>query len=140
MPKKPAPQSPALSKTEMEVMKPLWDAGPMAARDVHAALGGTSRWTINTVKTLLSRLVAKGAVTYEQIGNSYLYRAAIARERVANSEVSGLLGRLMDGAVAPLLAHFIRDADLSESEIQELRALLDEKKQRPSSSRRGGKS
>lgn len=140
MKKKTDAKAPDLSKAEWEVMKPLWDGGPMAARDVHAALADSTRWTINTVKTLLSRLVAKGAVTYEQIGNSYLYRAAIARERVANSEVSGLLGRILDGAVAPLLAHFIRDADLSDEEIRELRALLDAKEQRKSVPRRGGKS
>ncbi len=67
----------ALSPAEWEIMKVFWDLGPMAARDVYAALPRDCSWAYKTVKTLLSRLVAKEALAYDQIGNSYLYRPAV---------------------------------------------------------------
>ncbi len=72
----------ALSNAEWEIMKIFWDLGPLAARDVFAALPGGHGWAYKTVKTLLSRLVAKGALTYEQIGNSYLYQPAVDRQNM----------------------------------------------------------
>lgn len=131
---------PVLSPAEWEVMKVLWDNGGLAARDVFAALppdgdGVPSRgWAYRTVKTLLSRLVAKGAIDYQQVGNSYLYRAAAEREAMARQEVRGLLDRLRSHtsaagrrAVSSVLAQFLGDAELSEEEVSELRAALDRK-------------
>lgn len=131
---------PALSPAEWEVMKVLWDHGDMAARDVFATLppdgdGVPSHgWAYRTVKTLLSRLVAKGAIDYQQVGNSYLYRAAAEREAMARQEVGGLLGRLRSHtsaagrrAVSSVLAQFLGDAELSDEEVRELRAALDRK-------------
>lgn len=128
---------PTLSAAEWEVMKVLWDGGPQAARDVFANLppdgdGAPSRgWAYRTVKTLLSRLVAKGAVDYEQVGNSYLYRPIAAQEELTRQEVSGVLDRLLShsGAtgqriVSSVLAQFLGDAELSDEEIHELQAAL----------------
>ncbi len=84
---------PAISAAELEVIKTLWDRGAMAARDVFAALPDGHGWAYKTVKTLLARLVAKGAVAYEQVGNSYLYRPAVSREQVTRRELKGLSSR-----------------------------------------------
>ena len=128
---------PSLAPAEWEVMKTLWEHGPMAARDVFAALPESNEWAYKTVKTLLSRLVAKGAVDYDQVGNSYLYRAAAGREEVTKEEVRGVFQRIMGEAVSPVLAHFIEQADLSADEIEQLKKQLDDKKS--SGRRRGGK-
>jgi len=120
---------PSLSHAEWQVMKPLWDAGPLPARDVYAALPRGHRWAYRTVKTLLSRLVAKGAIEYEQIGNSYLYKPAFSREQMTRREIKGFLDRVLDGSLSPILTHFIDDADLTEEEIARLRRLLDKKEQ-----------
>ena len=112
-------------------MKIIWEQGPLAARDVYAALPDGKEWAIKTVKTLLSRLVAKGALEYEQIGNSYLYHAAISREQVTREEMRGFINRILDGSIGPLLAHFIQEHEnLSDKEVEKLRQLL-EKKHRP---------
>lgn len=119
---------PLLSPAEWEVMKVLWDEGPLAARNVIAKLPAKLGWASKTAKTLLSRLVAKGAVTYEQVGNSYLYRAAVDRQAVTRLEVRSVFQRLMSEACSPVLAHFIDEADLSDAEIRELKRRLDEKR------------
>ena len=132
---------PALSPAEWQVMKTLWDLGPLDARGVFAALPDGSDWAYQTVKTLLSRMVVKGAVAYDQVGNSYLYRAAAAREELTRQEVQNVFERVVGAAVSPVLAHFIDEASLSDEEIQKLQQLLDDKrKKRPGSRARRGKS
>src|SRR5438874_139137 len=117
----------SLSPAEWEIMKIIWSEGPLAARDVFARLPKNYGWAYKTVKTLLSRLVAKGALAYDQIGNSYLYRAAVDREQTTRQEVRSVLQRLISEAFSPVLAQFIDEADLSDAEIRELKRRLDEK-------------
>lgn len=115
---------PAISAAELEVIKTLWDRGAMAARDVFAALPDGHGWAVKTVKTLLARLVAKGAVTYEQVGNSYLYRAAVSREQVTRRELKGFVDHVLDGSLMPIL-HFIEGKPyLSAEEIEQLEKIL----------------
>jgi BlaI family transcriptional regulator, penicillinase repressor len=124
----------SLSPAEWQVMKVLWDHGPLAARDVFARLPKDCERASKTVKTLLSRLVAKQALTYDQIGNSYLYRAAVNRQDATRQEVRSVLQRLISEACSPVLAHFIDEAELTDDEIRQLKKLLDEKrKQSPRS-------
>jgi BlaI family penicillinase repressor len=125
-----------LAPAEWEIMKVLWDHGAMAARDVYAALPSDHGWAYKTVKTLLSRLVAKGAIAYDQIGNSYLYRAAVARDQMTRQEVRSVFQRIMSEAFSPVLAHFIDEAELSDDEIKELKRKLDEKRQKKSGGKR----
>ena len=119
---------PLLSPAEWEVMKVLWDEGPLAARDVFARLPKNHGWAYKTVKTLLSRLVAKQALAYDQIGNSYLYRAAVDRQQVTRQEVRSVFQRLISEACSPVLAQFIDEAELSDAEIRQLKRRLDDKR------------
>jgi predicted transcriptional regulator len=112
-------------------MKVLWEKGALAARDVYSAIREDRDWAYNTVKTLLSRLVAKGAVDYEQIGNSYLYRPLLSREQMTRKEVRGFLDRVLDGAFSPFLANLIEETDLTEEEILRLKEILEEKERGP---------
>jgi BlaI family penicillinase repressor len=127
--------TPQLSAAEWEIMKIVWEAGPLAARDVFARLPNKRGWAYKTVKTLLSRLVAKGALAYEQIGNSYLYRPAVDREQATRQEVRSVFERLASEAFSPVLAQFIDEAELSQEEIRQLKRRLDEKR-KPSERRR----
>ena len=121
-----------ISPAEWEVMKVLWQHGKMAARDVFAALPEDSDWAYKTVKTLLSRLVAKDAISYEPIGNSYLYHAVADETELSRQEVRSVFERITRGALSPVLAHFIEEAELSDEEIEELRKKLDRKKRKRS--------
>jgi BlaI family transcriptional regulator, penicillinase repressor len=121
---------PSLSKAEWEIMKTFWEHGKQAARDVFAALPEGHGWAIKTVKTLLSRLVAKGALQYEQIGNSYLYHPVFSREQLTREEMKGFVDRVLDGSMSPVLMHFVEEAHLSDEEIAEIQHLLDKKGKR----------
>ena len=122
-----------ISPAKWEVMKVLWQHGKLAARDVFAAMPDDSKWAYKTVKTLLSRLVAKEAIAYDQIGNSYLYRAVADEGDLCRQEVRSVFDRIARGALSPVLAHFIDEADLSDEEIEDLQRRLANKRQQSQS-------
>lgn len=113
-------------------MKIFWQRGPLAARNVFAALPHDRRWAYKTVKTLLSRLVAKQALAYDQIGNSFLYRPNVDRHELTRQEVRSVFERLADEAISPVLAQFIDEAELSDAEIKQLKRQLEEKRKKTS--------
>ena len=120
------PETPTVSPAEWEIMETFWQRGPMAARDVYAALSKSNTRDIKTVRTLLSRLVEKGALGYDQIGNSYLYRAEYTRDQLICGEVRSVANRVLDGSVSALFASFIREEELTPGEIKQLRKLLED--------------
>lgn len=118
-----------ISDAEYAVMDVLWDASPLTASDVADRVDPTRGWNASTVKTLLARLVAKGAVAHEEDGRRYLYRPAIARADHAASESRRLVERLFGGRLTPLVAHFAQSEGLTPDDIAEIEALLRELKQ-----------
>jgi len=115
-----------VSDAESDVMQVLWQRAPLAAEDVVAALASTRDWQEATVKTLLNRLLKKGAIKAERDGRRYRYSPVLQREAWLLGESEGLLDRLFDGRVAPLVSHFSRHRKLSGKDIAELRKLLEE--------------
>jgi BlaI family penicillinase repressor len=117
--------TPAISDAEWDVMKVVWDHGPLTSGEVVKRLADERHWKPRTVKTLLSRLVQKRAVAAAERDGRFLYSAKVARHALARREAKTFLARVFDGAVAPALVHFIQDADLSPRDIAELKKVLD---------------
>jgi len=115
-----------ISDAESRVMEFLWQHHPATAAQVHEALGPVHDWREATVKTLLNRLLGKGAVEVEQDGRRYLYRPAIDRDDWVIEETAGLVDRMFGGRLAPLVAHFSQHRELSPADIEELRRLIRE--------------
>ncbi len=113
-----------ISSAEHEVMEVLWREAPLTAAEVAERVPSARGWSSRTVKTLLSRLLAKGALVHEEEGRRYLYRPAVARADYVAEESRRLLDRLFDGRVTPLVAHLAERDDLSERDIAEIEALL----------------
>ncbi len=115
-----------ISEAEVVVMEVLWEAHPLAAEDVMARLAGRNDWAEATIKTLLNRLLNKGAISAAKEGRRYLYAPLVQRDAWLLEESSSLLERLFDGRVAPLVAHFSQHRKLSRDDVAELRRLLEE--------------
>ena len=114
-----------ISEAESVVMDVLWQRSPQAAEEVVAALASRQDWQEATVKTLLNRLLNKGAIEAGKDGRRYLYSPKLRREDWVMGESEGLLARLFDGRVAPLVAHFSEHRKLSAQDVAELRRLVD---------------
>ena len=115
-----------ISEAESVVMDVLWRTHPLGAEEVVAALADSRHWQEATIKTLLNRLLNKGAIRAEKDGRRYLYSPMVKREDWVLAESRGLLERLFDGRVAPLVAHFSAHRKLSKKDVAELRKLLEE--------------
>lgn len=113
-----------ISDAEHAVMEVLWDDSPLTASDVHERLEPTRGWSDRTVKTMLSRLAAKGAVAHVEDGRRYLYRPLVARADHEVRESRKLVDRLFGGRAAPLVAHLAEADALSADDIAEIEALL----------------
>ena len=141
---------PQISDAEWEVMKVVWDHGPLTAGDVVRQLsdgrgtgagggGAEGAWAPRTIKTLLSRLVKKRAVEVKTSpdGRKFLYRARVSREECVRQESRSFISRVFDGSVAPALLHFLQGARLSRDDIQKLRETL--RREEESAARESGK-
>ena len=99
------------SESEMQVLSALWDEAPQTAADLTSRIGKINGWTQATVKTLLARLVQKGAVTVE-------------RADAVGEESQRFVDRLFGGRVSPLIAHLADREALTDIDIAEIEALL----------------
>ena len=117
----------SISAAESVVMKVLWrrDA-PMATDEVIASLTNQAQWQASTVKTLLNRLLKKGAIKAQKDGRRFLYSAVMARSQWLSDESAGLLDRLFGGRVAPLVAHFSQTRKLTRKDIAEIKRIIAE--------------
>lgn len=98
----------------------------MATESIVAALAPERHWQESTIKTLLSRLLRKGAVRARKEGRRYIYSPVLTRDQWLSNESEGLLDRLFGGQIAPLVAHFSKQRKLSKRDITELRRLIEE--------------
>ena len=111
-----------ISEAEYAVMEVLWDKSPLTAAEVCAVVCEARGWSLATVKTLLGRLVGKGAIKTQPDGRRYLYMPMIARVEYVDGESRRLVDRLFGGRASSLFA-------LSDNDISEIEALLKEIKQ-----------
>jgi len=119
-------KSERISDAEHAVMEALWQRSPLTASQVCDDVCETRDWSLATVKTLLSRLVAKQAVATRPDGRRFLYTPLLARTDYAGSESRRLVDRLFGGRAAPLFAQLAESEALTENDLAEMEALLRE--------------
>ncbi len=117
-----------ISDAEFEVLEALWEKAPAAASDVFDRLKRRKGWSAQTVKTLLARLVDKGAVAHAPDGRRYLYRPLVSRDDYARDAAASIIDRLFGGRAAPLVANLADSGKLTARDIKELQAILAELK------------
>jgi BlaI family penicillinase repressor len=112
-------------------MKVIWEGGPMAARDIYARLSSTRDWAYSTVKTLVRRMVAKGWLGYQRVGNSFLYRPAVARKKAQRSAIREFSNRVLDGVLSPFVAYFAEEKQLTAEDLAKLQELIRRYQRKP---------
>ncbi len=117
-----------ISDAEWEVMQVVWDRKAITAAEVIAALTSVTRWGHRTIRTLLARLVEKGVLAAEADGNRNLYRPLVSRGKCVRAESDSFLKKVFGGNAAELLVHFVRSADISPDQLEELKRLIDKKR------------
>src|SRR4051812_40463984 len=109
-----------ISPAEWEVLNVVWERAPVSAPEVAAALAQHQEWHPKTVLTFLTRLVDKEILEVRRDGKLNLYTPLLSRQQCIRDESETFLQRVFRGATAPLLAHFVEHAELTEAEIADL--------------------
>ena len=118
---------PDISESEWAVMEALWEGAPQTASEVTKTLRPTMNWAENTVRTLLTRLVEKGALkTKDNASGTRVFSPAVKREACVGAESESFMQRVFRGASKPLLIHFAQNAQLTPEEVRELKKMLDQ--------------
>ena len=115
-----------ITDAEFRVMDALWRGQPLSAEDLVTEVRGQTTWGAATVKTLVNRLLKKGAIRSERVDGRHRYRAALEKDAFALAESEDLLDRLFGGQIAPLVAQFAHSRPLSAQDRQRLRAIIDQ--------------
>jgi len=113
-----------ISNAELSVMQILWQQQPLSANEVVTALGNARDWHEKTVKTLLNRLVSKGALGFDTEGRAYLYYPLISEHDYQLQQSRTFIERLFAGRVAPLVAGFASQNKLNADDVQQLKQLI----------------
>jgi BlaI family transcriptional regulator, penicillinase repressor len=119
---------PKISEAEWRVIKLLWEKSPRSANDIVKALEGHVPWNAQTIRTLINRLVQKGAIDFEKNGRAFLYSPLVNQSDIQRAETKTFVSRVFGGATKPLIAAFLEETDLTDDEIGELEQLLKHKK------------
>ena len=113
-----------ISESELEIMQLLWhSAGALPLSEIRKSLQESVGWEATTIKTLLQRLVSKRAVLQEKRGN-YFYSPLVTEKEYNEWATDDLINKLYRGSAKRLVAALVQSDELSEADIEELRALL----------------
>lgn len=117
-----------ISDAEHEIMEVLWTQSPLTATEVADRVVDSRGWSLQTVKTLLSRLAAKAVVGTQRDGRKFLYTPLVERDAYLAGVSRKFVDRLFGGKVTPLVAHLAEADELSDEDIREIEELLRELK------------
>lgn len=117
---------PRISETEWEIMRIVWKRQPVTSADVIAELQRVdASWRAVTAKTLLNRLVRKGALCFEAIGRIYHYSATVSESECISAATRSFLDRVFGGSLTGMMAHYVESRKLSKAQLAELRRILE---------------
>ncbi len=115
-----------ITEAESQIMQALWRKTPLTADEIVADVRARQPWAEATVKTLINRLLKKNAIRSERVEGRHQYVPLVDHAHYVQDESQGLLDRLFDGQLAPLVAHFAQNRKLKPEEIARLKKLIAE--------------
>ena len=116
-----------ISDAEWRVCRVLWQESPLMTSEIIDRLADSAEWNSSTIKTMLARLVKKGVLGYKSRGREHQYFPKLSEEKCIETHTRTFINRVFHGAVGAMAAAFIKNHHLTNEEIAELKAILDQK-------------
>jgi BlaI family penicillinase repressor len=120
-----------IADTEWRLMRVLWHRGPVGAAEVIEQVLPETGWSHRTVRSLLNRLVKKGAVRAALVDGRNIYTAKVTQSQSVRLESRSFLNKVFEGDASQMLVHFVENEKMSAEQIKKLKALLDSKRGKP---------
>lgn len=117
---------PRPTDAELAILRVLWDRGPSTVRHVHEALADTRDTGYTTTLKLMQIMADKGLVARDETTRTHVYSAVAGEEQTQQQLVKDLVDRAFGGSAAALVMRALRADDTSESELREIRKLIDD--------------
>ncbi len=117
-----------LGELQRAVLEIVWERGEASVHDVLRQLDRRKKLAYTTALTVLQKLEKAGWLEHRSEGKSYVYTPAVSREQAGAGSVRGFLSRVFEGDAVAMFQHLIRESDLSDEELRELRRMIDEKR------------
>jgi BlaI family transcriptional regulator, penicillinase repressor len=114
-----------ISSAEWFVMKVLWGESPLTASEIIEKLKLKSSWSPKTIHSLIDRLVNKGALRVDKEAAQYRFFPLLSQEDCVKDETKSFLKKVYDGSFYLMVANFIKDENMSPSEIDKLKQILE---------------
>ena len=120
-------ETPRISDAEWTVMRVVWALKTTTAKEVVETLASETAWKLQTVQTLMSRLVLKGVLAADKSAREHTFTPLLTEQECRQDVSRSFLARVFDGEIAPFLACLLERKKLTRREIAELRRILEEK-------------
>jgi len=119
---------PRISEAEWAIMKVLWERSPVTANEIIEAPSIKNSLHPQVARTLINRLVKKGAVGFRKEGRVHLFVPLVKESDCVNAVTDSFLARVFGGSLQPMVAHFVEQDKLTDDEIERLQQLLRKKR------------
>ena len=117
-----------ISDAEWQVMKIIWMQGDQTSTDLIRVLAERFDWSKSTVQTLLARLVEKECLTRKKVGKSFVYSALLTLDQSRDLLVQDIKDKVCSRRIKNLLADLIVECDFTQADLEDLEAVISEKK------------
>lgn len=115
-----------ITNAELVILNVLWDSSPQLSAEIVATIQKDNDWHERTIKTLLSRLVKKGAVDFHKSGRAYHYFPLVDQQDYQTRVSSSIIDRLFSGRISGLVSGFAQQRDLSRDDVESLKRIIAE--------------
>lgn len=117
-----------ISDAEWQVMKIIWMQGEQTSTDLIRVLAERFDWSKSTIQTLLSRLVEKECLTRKKEGKSFVYSALLTLDQSRDLLVQDIKDKVCSRRIRNLLADLIVECEFTQTDLEDLEAVISEKK------------
>ena len=117
-----------LGELQRAVMETLWECGEASVHQVRDSLGARKKLAYTTILTTLQKLEKIGWLHHRAEGKSYVYFPKRSREQAGAGSVKRFLTRVFDGDAVAMFQHLIREGELSEDDLREVRNMIETKR------------
>jgi BlaI family penicillinase repressor len=115
----------SISDAEVEVLRQLWEEAPLSAQEIIERMEKNGNAHPKTIKTLINRLLNKGALRFKEENRKYMYIPVVKKADFYRIRTESFLNKFFDGELSPLVSFFSSQKKLSDKQIEELRQLVD---------------
>ena len=117
-----------ISDAEWQVMKIIWMQGEQTSSDLIRVLAERFDWSKSTIQTLLARLVEKECLTRKKEGKSFVYSALLTLDQSRDLLIKDIKDKVCSRRIKNLLADLIDECDFTLADLEDLEAVISEKK------------